>query len=189
MSRRFRAGSIRRQIAALAIGPITALVTLNAISEWALREDLESVSYAKATALTMETIINQVRASTSIEQEAAILETTSKTGLGVEEVAAEELLKGDAEVSLKDVRHLVQVNLPADFATAFREETSGGVLRDVLVVGIGNDKALAFLPASPPSCRLDKRPASQCRAATDRSCAASDSPVTLCCTGDCGSSP
>ncbi|WP_429925478.1 hypothetical protein ACQY1H_25720 (plasmid) [Agrobacterium vitis] len=93
MSRRFRAGSIRRQIAALAIGPITALVTLNAISEWALREDLESVSYAKATALTMETIINQVRASTSIEQEAAILETTSKTGLGVEEVAAEELLR------------------------------------------------------------------------------------------------
>ena len=42
----FRGGSIRRQIVALAIGPIICLVILGAISEWFLREDLESISYA-----------------------------------------------------------------------------------------------------------------------------------------------
>ncbi|WP_167549677.1 ATP-binding protein [Ensifer aridi] len=39
--------------------------------------------------------------------------------------------------------------MPATFATAFRAETSAGKLHDVLVVGIDNDRALAFLPASP----------------------------------------
>ncbi|WEX74886.1 ATP-binding protein [Sinorhizobium numidicum] len=151
MFARFQAGSIRRQIAALAVGPVICLVILGAISELLLRDDLESVSYARTTALKIETVVDQVRASASAEQRAAILDATSGTGLQVEQVSAAELLKqADTDISFEDVRHLVQNNLPASFATAFRAETSTGKLRDVLVVGVGNDRALAFLPAPPP---------------------------------------
>ncbi|AUX80608.1 ATP-binding protein [Sinorhizobium fredii] len=151
MFARFQAGSIRRQIAALAVGPVICLVMLGVISELLLRDDLESVSYARTTALKIETVVDQVRASTSAEQRAAILDATSGTGLRVEQVSAAELLKqADTDISFEDVRHLVQNNLPASFATAFRAKTSAGKLHDVLVVGVGDDRALAFLPAPPP---------------------------------------
>jgi signal transduction histidine kinase len=147
---RFQARSIRRQIAALAVGPIIGLVILGAISELLLGDDLESVSYARTVALRIETVIAQFQASTSAAQRAGILDATSRTGLQVEEVAAVELSQGQTEISFEDVRNLVQDNLPMTLATAFRPETSAGKLHDVLVVGIGGDRALAFLPASPP---------------------------------------
>ncbi len=150
MFKRFWIGSIHRQIAALAIGPVIGLVILGMISELVLRDDLESVSYARMTALKIEMVIDQVRASASAEQKAAILDAMSKTGLQVEEVSAAELSQeADTEIPADDVRRLVRDNLPATFATAFRAETSAGKLHDVLVVGIDNDRALAFLPASP----------------------------------------
>ena len=142
--------TLRRQIAALAIGPIGGLLILGAISDWLLREDLESVSYARATALKIETVVDQVRASTSPEQMEAILQATSSTGLRVEEVAAEELSRRDTTIFVDEVRHLVQENLPESFTTAFRGETPNGKLHDVLVVAIDADRALAFLPAPPP---------------------------------------
>lgn len=146
----FRSGSIRRQITALAIGPIIGLVILGGISEYLLRLDLESVSYARTTALKIETVVDQVKASTSAEQKAAILNVTSRTGLQVEEVSAAELFQQtDVGVSFHDIRRLVRNNMPATFATAFRTETSTGKLHNVLIVGLGNDSALAFLPASP----------------------------------------
>ncbi|MDY6963163.1 MAG: two-component sensor histidine kinase, partial [Pseudomonadota bacterium] len=73
-----------------------------AISDWLLRDDLESVSYARATALKIETVVDQVRASTSLQQQAAILEATSSTGLRVEEVAAAELSKGETRIVAGD---------------------------------------------------------------------------------------
>ncbi len=150
MFKRFWIGSIHRQIAALAIGPVIGLVILGMISELVLRDDLESVSYARMTALKIEMVIDQVRASASAEQKVAILDAMSKTGLQVEEVSAAELSQeADTEIPADDVRRLVRDNLPATFATAFRAETSAGKLHDVLVVGIDNDRALAFLPASP----------------------------------------
>ncbi|KGF70752.1 histidine kinase [Hoeflea sp. BAL378] len=151
MFRRFRGGSIRRQIAALAVGPVICLVILGTISEVLLGNYPESVSYARATALKIETVVDQVKASTSAEQTAAILNATSRTGLQVEEVSAAELLpEPDMDISFEDVRHHVQNNMPATFATAFRTETSSGKLHNVLVVGIDDDRALAFLPASTP---------------------------------------
>ncbi|PRD42912.1 two-component sensor histidine kinase [Phyllobacterium phragmitis] len=150
MSKRFRGGSIRRQIAALAIGPIISLVILAAISDWLLREDPESISYARATASKIETVIDLVRASTSPGQKAAILNASAKTGLRVEEVAMAELSQSETDISVEDVRHMVQENLPVSFATSFRSETATGSLRDVLVVGIGENRALAFRLAPPP---------------------------------------
>ncbi|MCA1408894.1 HAMP domain-containing protein [Ensifer sp. IC3342] len=151
MFKRFWIGSIHRQIAALAIGPVIGLVILGTISELVLRDDLESVSYARMTALKIEMVIDQIRASASAEQKAAILDAMSKAGLQVEEVSAAELSqKAETEIPADDVRRLVRDNLPTTSATAFRSETSAGTLHDVLVVGIGNDRALAFLPAPPP---------------------------------------
>ncbi len=147
----FRSGSIRRQITALAIGPIIGLVILGAISEYLLPVDMESVSYVRATALKIETVVDQVKASTSAEQKAAILNVTSRTGLQVEEVSAAELFQQtDVSVPFNDIRRLVRNSMPATFATAFRTETSTGKLHNVLLVGINDDGALAFLPASPP---------------------------------------
>ena len=143
-------GSIRRQIAALAVGPIICLVILGGISELLLRDDLESVSYARTAALKIETVIEQFRVSTSAGQRAAILDATSRTGLKVEEVAASELSQGEPNVSFEDVRHLVQNNLPPGFETAFQTETSTGQLHNVLVVRVDDNRALAFLPAPPP---------------------------------------
>ena len=150
MNKRFRRGSIRRQIAALAIGPIICLVILGAISEWLLREDLESISYARATASKIGSVIDLVRASTSPGQKAAILDASARTGLRVEEVAAAELSLSETGIPAGDVRHMVQENLPASFTTSLRSETATGSLRDVLVVGIGENRALAFSPAPPP---------------------------------------
>ncbi|MCA1370738.1 HAMP domain-containing protein [Bradyrhizobium sp. BRP14] len=151
MFKRFWIGSIHRQIVALAIGPVIGLVILGTISELVLRDDLESVSYARMTALKIEMVIDQIRASASAEQNAAILDAMSKTGLQVEEVPAAELSqKAETEIPADDVRRLVRDKLPTTFATAFRTKTSGGKLHDALVVGIGDDRALAFLPASPP---------------------------------------
>lgn len=151
MFTRFRVGSIRRQIAALAIGPVIGLVILGAISELVLGDDFESVSYARTTALKIEMVIDQVRASVSAEQEAAILDAVSRTGLRVEEVPATELAqKVETEIPTDDVRRLVRDNLPTTFATAFRTETAVGKLHNVLVVGFGDGRALAFLPSPAP---------------------------------------
>ncbi|HEV7417397.1 MAG TPA: two-component sensor histidine kinase, partial [Tianweitania sediminis] len=150
MSKRFRGGSIRRQIAAVALGPIICLVVLSEISDWLLREDLESVSYARATASKIESVVDLVRASTAPGQKAAILDASSRTGLRVEEVGVAELQQSTPNIPSADLRHVVQENLPAGFPTSLRSETATGSLRDVLVVGIGEDQALAFLPAPPP---------------------------------------
>jgi len=110
-------GSIRRQIAAVALGPIICLVLLSEVSDWLLREDLESVSYARATASKIESVIDLVRASTSLEQEAAILDASAGTGLQVEEVDIAELSQSSTGVSAKDVRQMVQAHLPDSFTT------------------------------------------------------------------------
>jgi len=150
MIKRFRIGSIRRQIAALAIGPIICLVILSAISDYFLQEDLESTSYARTTAAKIESVIDLVRASTSPEQKAAILDASSNTGLRVEEVAMAELSQSETNIYFEDVRYKVQEYLPVNFTTSFRSETATGSLRNVLVVGIGENRALAFSPAPPP---------------------------------------
>jgi len=150
MSKGFRGGSIRRQIAALAIGPIICLIILSAISDLLLREDLESISYARTTASKIEAVVDLVNASTSPGQEAAVLDASARSGLRVEEVAIAELLQNDTNISSGDVRYKVQEDLPVSFTTAFRSQTATGSLRDVLVVGINQDRALAFLPAPPP---------------------------------------
>lgn len=150
MSKRFGSGSIRRQIAALAIGPIISLVILAAISDLLLREDRESISYARATASKIETVIDLAGASTSPGQMAAILDASARTGLRVEEVAVAELSQTETDISGGDVRQMVQALLPAILPTSFRSETATGSLRNVLVVGIGENRALAFSPAPPP---------------------------------------
>lgn len=147
----FWIGSLRRQIAALAIVPIGGLLILAAASDWLLRDDLESVSYARTTALKIETVVDQIRASTSPEQEAFILEATSHTDLRVEKVAVAELSEDETHASVDDVRLLVRENLPASLVTTLRAKTLTGKLHDVLVVLIDTDRALAFLPAPPPA--------------------------------------
>jgi len=146
----FKGGSIRRQVAVLAIGPIICLVILAAISGWLLLEDRESISYARTTASKIESVVELVRASTSPGQKWAILDASARAGLRVEEVAVAELSQSETDVPFEDVRHMVKENLPAGFTTSFRSETATGSLRDVLVVGIGENRALAFSLAPPP---------------------------------------
>ncbi|WP_455873394.1 ATP-binding protein [Rhizobium yanglingense] len=146
-----RVGSIRRQIAALAIGPIIALVLIGTIAEYLLADDFESVSYAKTTALKIEMVIDQLRASGSREEENVVLDVVSRTGLRVEEVSPAELSQpGGPEPPIDDVRDMIRKNLPESIVTSYRDATAGGQLREVLVVDIGGGRAMAFQPSPPP---------------------------------------
>lgn len=143
----FRSGPIRRQITALAIGPVILLVVIGAVTEPLMLEKYESIAYAETTALKIETVVEQVRMSQSPEQIAAILDAVDRTGLQVEIVPAAEL-QGLAheEVVAGDVRRLVQADLPVSLEPILREETVGQ-LDDVLVVRVDAATALAFAPA------------------------------------------
>lgn len=151
MFRNFLGGSIKRQIAALAIGPTIILVTIGGISELLLRDDLESISLARSTALKIEMVVEQVRATASEAEKTAILDVVSRTGLEVREVPAAELSRDiDSEHVDDDFRYLVRDNLPATLVTASRAETADGSQREVVLVRLDAERALAFMPAPPP---------------------------------------
>ncbi|RZS79890.1 signal transduction histidine kinase [Phyllobacterium myrsinacearum] len=151
MFERFKARSIRWQIVASAIGPVLLVAFLTIITQPFTLYAPESLSYARNTALKIEMVAQQIRAASTPEQQAAILDVVSKTGLQVEEVSIAELAPvASPPVPRQDVRQIVRDNLPDTVITNFRSDTSSGRLHNVLVVGIGEDRALAFLPSPPP---------------------------------------
>lgn len=151
MRRWMSVGSIRHQIAALAIGPVIALVLIGTLAEYLLADDFESVSYAKTTALKIEMVMDQIHAAGSLGEERAILDVVSRTGLRVEEVDASNLTQPPGpEPEIDDVREMIRKNLPASLTTTYRETTSDGELRGVLVTDIGGGRAVAFQPSPPP---------------------------------------
>jgi signal transduction histidine kinase len=151
MLNRMKAGSIRWQIAASAIVPVILVAFLIVVTQPLTLYEPESLSYARGTAVEIETVVKQVRAAGTAEQLAALLAIVSRSGLPVEEVAPAEL-KPDASQTIprKDVRQLVRNNLPDAMQTSFREATSSGRLRDVLVVATGDGRALSFAPSPAP---------------------------------------
>jgi signal transduction histidine kinase len=151
MLKRIKAGSIRWQIAASAIGPVILVSLLTILTQPLTLYEPESLSYARGTALKIEMIMEQVRAADTPEQKAAIFAVVSKTGLQVEEVSIAEL-SPDATLAVprRDVRQLVRNNLPEAIPSSFRDHTSTGNLQNVLVVGTGDGRALAFMPAPAP---------------------------------------
>lgn len=150
MFKRFKTRSIRWQIAASAIGPVILVALLAIITQPLTLYSPESLSYVRNTALKIEMVVEQIRASSTPEQEAAILDAVSKTGLQVEEVPIAELVPAGATPPGQDVRQLVRKNLPDRVITNFRDDTATGRLRNVLVVDVGDGKALAFLPSPAP---------------------------------------
>lgn len=155
----FRSDPIRRQITALAIGPVILLALIGALTEPLTLEKYESSSYAETTSLKIETVVEQVRMSDSPEQIAAILDAVDKTGLRVELVPAAELHGlAQEDVGAGDVRRLVQADLPASLEPILREDTAG-TLDDVLVVRVDAATALAFapLPAGPDALIIDRQ--------------------------------
>lgn len=151
MSKWMSVGSIRRQIAALAIGPVIALVLIGTLAEYLLANDFESVSYAKTTALKIETVIDQIHAARSAEEMKAILDVVSRTGLRVEEVSGADLVQRRGyEADADDVRDMIRKNLPSDLVTSFRDKILNGQFRRLLVADVGDGRALAFEPSPPP---------------------------------------
>jgi len=146
-----KAGSLRWQIAASAIAPVIFVALLLILIQPLTLYEPESLSYARGTAVEIETVTKQVRAAETPEQLEALLAIVSKSGLQVEEVSTAEL-QPDASLSIprKDARQLVRNNLPDAILTSFRAATSSGELRDVLVVATGDGRALAFAPSPAP---------------------------------------
>jgi len=152
MFKRLRARSIRWQIMASAIGPVLLVALLTILTQPLTLYQLEIVSYGRMTALKIEMVVDQIRAASTPEQAAAILGAVSKAGLEVEEVSTAELVpESSPAISTGDVRQLVRNGLPSEIATSFRSSTRAGRLHDVLIVGTGDGRALAFRPMSDPS--------------------------------------
>ncbi len=91
MLARFFAGSIRRQIALLAIGPVVLFAILGSVSEHVTIKEPESVSQARSVAMRIEFVVDMLRSAETTGQKSTILDTVTKTGLQVEEVPAVEL--------------------------------------------------------------------------------------------------
>lgn len=160
MLKRIKARSIRWQIAASAIVPVILVALLIVATQPLTLYEPESLSYARGTAIEIETVVKQARAAETADQLAALLAIVSKSGLQVEEVSPAEL-QPDASLTIarKDARQLVRNNLPDAILTSFRAETETGILRDVLVVATGDGRALAFglSPAPPDPWMTDKQ--------------------------------
>jgi signal transduction histidine kinase len=144
----FLGKSIWKQITALAIGPVILLALLAILTQPFRPQVFESTSYAEATAIRIETIVDQVRASDAPTQVAAILAAVNKTGLRVEIVSAAEL-GGPPQETLAggDVRDLVREKLPASLRAVLHGKTRNGTLSDVIVVQATPETVLAFAPA------------------------------------------
>jgi len=147
MLKRFQCGSIRWQITALAIGPLILMALLAAVMQPLNLIDFHSVSDDKKSAIRIELVVDQVRAATTREHVVAILDSVNKSGLPVEPVSALELTGGDQALpNGAGFAKLVGYGLRSDLATALRTETADGALRNVLVVGVDSERALAFAP-------------------------------------------
>lgn len=144
----FQTRPIRKQISALALGPVILVALLAAVTQPLTLREFESTSYAEKTAIRIEQVVEQVRVSDTPAQIAAVLDAVSKTGLRAEIVSAAEL-EGppQAVVADGDVRQLVRDNLPASLHPVLRAKTQDGALPDAIVVRVNRDTALAFVPA------------------------------------------
>ncbi|MBW9051215.1 ATP-binding protein [Rhizobium mesosinicum] len=151
---RFFAGSIRRQIALLAIGPVVLFAILGTISEHLTIKEPESVSQARSVAMRIELVVDMLRAAETAGQTSTILDTVTKTGLLVEEVPAVELHGPEQPVEEDDFRQEIKNNLSPTTDVILRSGTATGHLTQVLVVAVDHDRALAF---SPPPAVHDSR--------------------------------
>jgi signal transduction histidine kinase len=151
MIKGMKSASIRWQIAASAIVPVILVAFLLILTQPMTLYVPERLSYARGNAVKIEMVTEQVRAARTPEQLAALLTIVSQSGLPVEEVSVAELRPTPGLViSRNDPRYIVRSNLPDAIETSFRQETSSGRLRDVLVVATGDGKALAFVPPPAP---------------------------------------
>lgn len=151
MLNRIKARSIRWQIAASAIVPVILVAFLLILTQPLRLYEPESLSYARGTAIKIEMVVEQARATETQEELAALLAIVSKTGLQAEEVSTTELQPDDGPaIARNDARQMVRSNLPDAVLTSFRAATSLGKLRNVLVVATGDGRAIAFAPSPAP---------------------------------------
>ncbi|MEB3042837.1 ATP-binding protein [Rhizobium mulingense] len=149
MLARFFAGSIHRQIAVLAVAPVVLFAILGIISENLAIKEPESVSQARAIAMRIEFVTDMIRSAETADQETTILEAARRTGLQVEEVSAAELQGPELQVDEDDFRFEIENNFSPGVDAKLRATTETGHLQPVLVVGMDQRRALAFLP--PPA--------------------------------------
>ncbi|MBB2719018.1 UNVERIFIED_ORG: signal transduction histidine kinase [Rhizobium etli] len=149
MLARFFAGSIHRQIALLAVAPVVLFAILGIISENLTIKEPESVSQARAIAMRIEFVSDMIRSAETADQETTILEAARRTGLQVEEVSAAELQGPELQVDEDDFRFEIENNFSPGVDAKLRATTETGHLQPVLVVGMDQRRALAFLP--PPA--------------------------------------
>jgi signal transduction histidine kinase len=159
MLARFLAGSIRRQIAVLAVGPVVVLAILGTISEHLTLKDPESVSQARTVAMRIEMVLDMVRAAEAGE-ETVILGAVARTGLQVKRVSAAEWYDekqyapaDELRFPEDDFRLRVEENLPSTLDVKRRSSGAAGETKRLLITKIDQDRALAFAlpPALPDS--------------------------------------
>lgn len=149
MWNRFLAGSIRRQLLLLAIGPVALIVILEQFSELLLVEDPESKLQARSVAMRIEMVVDMIKTAGTEERQAAILDSVNRTGLTVREVPVSELQGDERSADNDEYWESIIENMPLTLPMRLRERVDSGRIEHFLVVGVGDNEAYAFVAPTP----------------------------------------
>jgi signal transduction histidine kinase len=142
----FLAGSIRRQITILAVGPILVVIVVATL----IQNTEERTSYASKVAIRIQFVISQLAAAGAPDR-AVLIAATSSTGLGVERLSPE-----TAPIALAGVRYpdssLSEIldALPSSLGAEISRRASAGAGSQVIAVRLEDGAALVFSPEPAP---------------------------------------
>lgn len=151
MLARFLAGSIHRQLVALAVGPVILLVLLGTISENLMVQDSESISQARTVAMRIEMARDMMLSAATIEERREVLNAVTRSGLEIHEVPVVDAFEGAPQSVTDDFVSEIMKNLPSDLKAMLRGTIDSKPLKNVLLVPLDGKSALAVVPPPPVS--------------------------------------
>ncbi|RAX37913.1 ATP-binding protein [Rhizobium tropici] len=155
---RFFTGSIHRQIALLAVGPVALFAILGIVSEHLTIKEPESVSQARSLAMRIEFVVDMVRSAPTEEQKATLLAAVTRSGLRVEEIPASGLYDSEPTDDIGNFRAEIENNLSPATDIKLRPPSANSASQQELIVGLDHDRALSFtLPFALPDSRITDR--------------------------------
>ncbi|WP_413989830.1 ATP-binding protein [Labrys okinawensis] len=141
---RFRSGSVREPIIALAVAPVLLVVIFAGITEL-MGGTRHVISTADVLAVNIEMAVKAIRAADSPAQAEDIVRALNKAGLQVREMTRQEVDRDtQALTSDGDIRNLVAKRLPNLPDVQLRHIASPDAAQDLVVVGLDDTRTLAF---------------------------------------------
>jgi signal transduction histidine kinase len=141
---RFRSGSVREPIIALAVAPVLLVVISAGITEL-MGGTRRVISDADVMAVNIEMTAKAMHAADNPAQAEGILRALNKAGLQVKEMSRQEIDRDTRALSSDgDIRNLIARRLPNPSDVQIRQITSPDAVQDLVVVGLDDTRTLAF---------------------------------------------